>query len=295
MSENKLIARNKFVSKLEKKITELNESIALLSKVDEKLLLNQSGGSGLFTLGSSIADLEARAEAWKKAVSSTADLDAKLAQLKANVGKYQEKIQSIISGLTYPFPESKKDLDEFLAMNEDAYNAAKAVYAKAYELKDNSELNQLNPLKDAFKAEVVKVIPEVAKSTHLLELFDKQLKVVTDKIKAPAAPVAPAAGYNIDGSVKPDDAHWDNPATKAAPNGWTYRTSNLGLEPVEGNTTYWTGPATRRAPSGWKYKIGDVAGIEVDKDSGYWNRATPDLLAPKGHSFKPGGTGLTKP
>ena len=47
MSENNnLVARNKFVSRLQKKITEMNKSISLLSKVDEKLFISkQLGGS----------------------------------------------------------------------------------------------------------------------------------------------------------------------------------------------------------------------------------------------------------
>ncbi len=240
MSENNnLVARNKFVFKLQKKITEMNDSIALLAKVDDKLFLSQSGGSGLFSLGSSIANLEARAEAWKKAVSSTADLDAKLAELKANVGKYQTKIQSIIAGLTYPFPESKKDLDEFLAMNDDAYAAAKAVYAKAYELKDNSQLAQLDALKVAFKGEVEKVITDTTKSDPLYAAFEAQLKVLTDTIPAPAA-LAPLVDIVVN------------------------NTKSIGQITSE----YRKG--THNVPKGFKLKTGDDTKIEIDKSDAHW-------------------------
>ncbi len=184
MSENKLEARNKFVSKLEKKINEMNESIQLLAKVDEKLLLKQTGGTdstGLYTLGISIANLDARAAAWKTALTASTKLNDRLNELNKNVALYQKRITDIIDNLDIPSKDTSK-LDEFLSMNKEAYEAAKDAYAKAYSLTKKGEENQLVSFKEEFKNEVNKLGLDSSKSGPLITEFNNKLQDIINKL-----------------------------------------------------------------------------------------------------------------
>jgi hypothetical protein len=136
MSENKnLVARNKFVSKLQKKITEMSQSLQLLAKVDDKLFLSQSGGSGLHTFGVSLANLEARAIAWQKATTNTTALQSKLSELESAIQIYQTRLNNIIDSLGLPIAVvSDSALDKYIMMDVDGYEAAKKVFEAAYEL-----------------------------------------------------------------------------------------------------------------------------------------------------------------
>lgn len=134
MSENKLIARNKFVSKVEGKITKLNKALRLLTKIDHLLFINQSGGTIMHNMGVSIADLEARGSAWRAALDSTTDLQVKLTELESGLADYQTKIDGVLTSIGTPKLLDLTPFDKFKLLDQNVYDAAKAAVLAALEM-----------------------------------------------------------------------------------------------------------------------------------------------------------------
>jgi hypothetical protein len=76
MLENSLEVRNRFVSKLSKKISKLNRELELLTEVDRKLL-RQSGGG--------LATIQAKMEMMKKISENAGSFETVLKELKKNI------------------------------------------------------------------------------------------------------------------------------------------------------------------------------------------------------------------
>jgi hypothetical protein len=187
MSENKFIARNKFVSKLENKITEMNQSLQLLAKVDTKLFLKQSGGSGLYTLGINIADLDARSKLWAKALDNTKGLTEKLKALEANVTEYQKKLKTILDTMIVPDDVDISSLDTLLSLDDEALKLATAVFAKIYNSKgkDKSSIkSDISVGSTEFKNYIDKLATDKITSDDAYKIkaeFDAQVNAQIDR------------------------------------------------------------------------------------------------------------------
>lgn len=164
MSENNLIARNKFISKLNKKTNELAESLALLTKIDMKLLpLHQSGGAGLTNLGISIADLTARAELWKKAIDGTKGLNTKLKEVQTVIDHYTTLVNGLLTDI--PPVVNEVDLGVFLQLDSQAMALATKLFNEIYK---DKQFNQ-------------KMKEYIDFSTYLtnVKIYDKKLEQAT--------------------------------------------------------------------------------------------------------------------
>ena len=190
MSENNLIARNKFIAKLENKILKVNKSIQLLSKVDEKLFIKQKGGSGLYSLGINIADLGARANAWKNAMGNTQALQDKLSDLERSVGMYQNQIQQILTSLDYPGVSDMDLLDKFISMDDEAMRLAKGAYDLAYTAKGN-RTDELNTAIGEFERKVRTDITVDDDKQTIIDGFNERIAEILTKTGPPAPPAGP--------------------------------------------------------------------------------------------------------
>jgi len=184
------MARNKFVSKLESKITKLNKALRLLTKIDHLLFINQSGGSIIQKMGVSIADLEARGVAWKAALTSTSGLQAKLSELETDLNNYQSKIDHVLGTLGANPTINLAGFDKFKMLDSTVYNAAKTAVEAALLLHQPGKNNSTN--KNALDAAVAAFNKEVDDSTNIVD-SDKQavkdlLVAKTDAIKGAAPP-----------------------------------------------------------------------------------------------------------
>jgi cell division protein FtsB len=91
MSEKNLAIRNKFLSKINNKMTDLNESLALLQKVDRKLI-QQSGGS-LQALQLSVLQL-----AQKR--NEVEQLSQTIRTLQQNMGQINQRLAALATNIT---------------------------------------------------------------------------------------------------------------------------------------------------------------------------------------------------
>jgi hypothetical protein len=129
MTENNLKLRNKFVNRLEKRIDKMNNQISLLTKVDKKLLHNQSGGSA-YLLGMEIARVASLTQ------RGADELATKLATLQANIDNYT----AVLNNIKYT-PYDYKSLDSFKVISIPLYRAATYVYNHV--IKVNSKYNAI--------------------------------------------------------------------------------------------------------------------------------------------------------
>jgi chromosome segregation ATPase len=109
MSEKNLAIRNKFLSKINNKMVDLNESLELLQKVDRKLI-QQSGGS--------LKDLQVSVLQLAQKQNEVIKLSQTIVQLQQNMTLINERLAGLarsISQLNFNIPTIKMDdfkLDE---------------------------------------------------------------------------------------------------------------------------------------------------------------------------------------
>jgi hypothetical protein len=183
MSE-KIIIRNKLVSKLESKMDDLTKSIQLLTKIDKKLFLKQSGGTyGLQQMGVNLAYLQSRANMMKSVNSNNDVLKKQLAILKSTVENYNNIITDISNNLVSDVV-SMNDIDtKFNGLTEELreliYQTLSLPFdKKTYEISD--WLNYINEKADeiiiAIKAEVSEPTDNAPLLALFTELFNKNIK-----------------------------------------------------------------------------------------------------------------------
>lgn len=180
MSENNLQARNRYIAKIQKKADELAQSIRLLTQVDDKLF-KQSGG-GLAGLGVNIADLEVRAEAWKKAIDSTKGLDDTIKALKDNIDAYQNRVKNLLTGAV-PQEFKSTALEELLSLDNTLMGKVKNVFTLA--ATKPTDTTQLNTERDQLIAEINTLIDnKVTDTTVQTSLKTEVKKEIEDRVTA---------------------------------------------------------------------------------------------------------------
>lgn len=177
---NNLVARNKFISKLENKISRLSKALQLLSQVDDKLFINQTGGNtGFYSLGVNIAALEARAKAWEKAKSSTEALDIKLQELNDHIQTYQKKVNEILKDMP---TADKNPLEAYLTLDSEGYQQAAAAFTAAYVFAMTTN-NTEKTSKESELTKTIKAFTDHVDKTVLDDTHKKTIKdAFTDKI-----------------------------------------------------------------------------------------------------------------
>ncbi len=123
MSENNLEKRNKYISKIQKKASELDEAIKLLARVDKKIFNKQSGG-GLHSFGVNLASLGARADAFKTAMANASGLASTLSTLESSISTYQNQLDAILNGLDF-------DKDALAGFDKDSFDMLNAAEMQA--------------------------------------------------------------------------------------------------------------------------------------------------------------------
>lgn len=164
MSEINIHARNKFIEKVQKKVTDLTKSIDLLYQVDKKLFMNQSGGVGsLHLLGVNMASLEARANAFKTAMANAAGLSSTLTNLGNTIETYQSKLDTILDALD--FDKNIDKIDPYTILSSSEYAALLKILEQATLIEalpsDSSMFHTIKDLHDKY----VKLIDDIKKGT----------------------------------------------------------------------------------------------------------------------------------
>lgn len=184
MSENKVMLRNEFVSKLEKKLMKINKSMQLLIKVDKKLFFNQAGGtgneySGMAKLQTSLGHLNARIDIVNKLKANSSNLTKQLEALNKSLDTFGQQFDESIAllplslddkSVTFRYPE----LDSTgITLVKDLFNATQTMNNEP----DETTRQQVyTEARDKLMIYINKMFTDPTIKKELEEKIDKDLK-----------------------------------------------------------------------------------------------------------------------
>lgn len=173
MSE-KIIIRNKLVSKLESKMDDLTKSIQLLTKIDKKLFLKQSGGTyGLQQMGVNLAYLQSRAEMMKSVNSNNDALKRQLETLKLTVDNYNKIITDISNNLVSGVVSMNDINTKFEGLSDSLREQIYETLYLPFDKKTYDESNRAQYLNKKADEIIEAIKREVSDHKPLLDLFSE--------------------------------------------------------------------------------------------------------------------------
>jgi len=178
MSE-KIILRNKLVSKLENKMSELTKSIHLLTKIDKKLFLKQSGG-GFQQMDLHLANISAKADLIQQIFQGHGQLKIQYSELQRQVDEYTRMLENLSNKLQPPLMQNVQE--EFKSLSHDLMQDIINFLSIPYKL-DPADLQKDTKINEAFNNIRIKMNKEVLNTDEAQELLQKLNTMLNESIE----------------------------------------------------------------------------------------------------------------